>query len=173
MRAAVVRPESKKVNFMEMDDQTPQQPVQPPMRTGRSRRPAVVPVTQGDAPGDERPARHEAHGLLSTRQFWLLNLLAGAALLLVVVEIALALDNRGTRYEVSQRQQFINDSVQFSRLNSQLIQAIAEVSARTGDESLRSLLAAQGISYTVSSPSSNGSSSGGLLVTGRKAERNP
>jgi hypothetical protein len=71
--------------------------------------------------------------------------LSGITLVLVVVYIILAQDNRSIQAEVNQRQQFINQSIQLGRVNEALIRAIATTANANGDEKLRELLAQSGI----------------------------
>ncbi len=86
---------------------------------------------------------------LSKGAFWTLNALAGVALVLVIANVVLSREVMALRDDVSARQQYINQTVRLSRVNVQLIQALANAAARTGDTDLRALLAAHGISFTV------------------------
>lgn len=87
-------------------------------------------------------------------QFWLLNGMAGSALLLLAWNISLFVGNRDIQAEVSARQQFINQTIRLSRLNTQLIQALATLSARKDDEEIKALLGAHGLTVTVNQPQS-------------------
>ena len=107
--------------------------------------------TSVNAPG---AGEGSSAGRLSGWQFWLLNTLALLGLATVVVNIILALGNQQMQAEVNQRQQLINDGIRLSRLNTQLIQTLAETSARTGDAALRNLLASHGIDFTIKPTSS-------------------
>lgn len=91
-------------------------------------------------------------GYLKGWQFWFLTLTAGSALVLVVINVILARSNQNLQVEVNARQQYINQTIRISRLNGQVIQALANMSARTGDEQLRQLLAAHGISFSATLP---------------------
>ena len=82
-------------------------------------------------------------------QYWLLILLSGSALILIVFNIFFAKMNQSIQSEVTNNQQYINQTIRISRLNSGLIQALANLSAQTGDESMRELLAAHGITYNL------------------------
>ena len=75
--------------------------------------------------------------------------IAGVVLVLVAINISLFLDNRKLQLQSLERQQFINQSIRLSRVNAQLIRAIAGVSAQTNDAQLRELLAAHGVTFTV------------------------
>jgi len=90
---------------------------------------------------------HSSH--LSGVQFWTLNVLAGLAFLLVILNYSLLTDNRTRQAEVRAQQQYINETVRLSRLNSQIIQALAELSVKTGDQQIGRLLASQGITFSV------------------------
>lgn len=87
--------------------------------------------------------------MLKTWQFWLLNLAAFLALILVAINIAAALSNQDQREEINQRQQFLNQSVQLAQLNDQIIKSLASLAARTNDQSIKDLLNAHGISYSL------------------------
>ena len=71
--------------------------------------------------------------------------LSGITLILVVVYLSLVEQNRSVQAEVNQRQQFINQSIQFGRVNEALIRALATVAVNDKDEKLRDLLAQNGI----------------------------
>ncbi len=85
---------------------------------------------------------------LKNGRYWLLTIAAGIALLLVVANTILARGNHAVRGEIDSRQLYINQSIRVSRLNTQVIQALANLSARSGDEQIRKLLAEHGISFT-------------------------
>jgi hypothetical protein len=76
-----------------------------------------------------------------------LTVLAALILLLVLVDILLGLGNQSLRMEVSERQQFIAQSVQLEGLHREIITTLATVALKTNDEKLKSLLASQGISF--------------------------
>jgi hypothetical protein len=71
--------------------------------------------------------------------------LSGLSLVLVVVYLIMSQQNRSLQAEVSQRQQFISQSVEFSRVNNALIQAIARNSVGPNEGKLRDLLTQNGI----------------------------
>jgi hypothetical protein len=74
--------------------------------------------------------------------------LAGVTLVLVFFNVWFVLDTQARQAEVNQRQQFINQSMQLSRLNEGLVRAIATAAVNTKDEKLRQLLSDQGINVT-------------------------
>lgn len=90
----------------------------------------------------------DASAGLTSLQFNVLNGAGALGLVLVVANIGLSLNNREAQAQVNARQQYINDTVQLSRLNTQIIQALANLSVQTGDESIQRLLAAQGITIS-------------------------
>jgi len=71
--------------------------------------------------------------------------LSGITLVLVVAYIVLAQENRSVQAEVSQRQQYINQSIQLGRINDALIRALAAAAVDNNDDKLRELLAQNGI----------------------------
>lgn len=92
----------------------------------------------------------ESNGMgLTGTQYWVLTGMGILALVLVVVNLVVATRNADVRKEVNERQQYINQGVQLSRLHNQLVQGLATLAARAGDEGLRVLLARHGISFSV------------------------
>jgi hypothetical protein len=84
--------------------------------------------------------------------WWGTTALSLVALLLVVGNILLAIDLQKRQAEVNQRQQFINQSVELSRANQLLINTLAQVAAKNDDVEIRELLAANGITFSISDP---------------------
>ena len=77
----------------------------------------------------------------------ILTALAVLMLVLVVVNILLSLGNQSLRAEVSERQQFITQSIQLESLHREIVTVLATVALKTNDQQLKSLLASQGISF--------------------------
>lgn len=71
--------------------------------------------------------------------------LSGITLILVVVYLVLIEQNRATQAAVNQRQQFINQGVQFGRINDALIRALATAAVSEKDDKLRDLLSQSGV----------------------------
>jgi hypothetical protein len=71
--------------------------------------------------------------------------LSGITLILIVVYLVLVEQNRSLQAEVNHRQQFITQSVQFSRVNEALVRALAAAAVNSKDDKLRALLAQNGI----------------------------
>ncbi len=80
---------------------------------------------------------------------WSVAAFAVIALGFVVANIVLHRTNLALQEELAQRQQFINESIRLSRLNTELVQALATVAAQTNDQAIRDLLASHGITFTV------------------------
>jgi RnfABCDGE-type electron transport complex E subunit len=86
---------------------------------------------------------------LSDVQYWLLIGIGVVALMLVTLNIVTALSNADLREEVRARQQYISESVQLGQFNKQFVQGLATLSAQSGDDDLRAVLAKHGIDFTV------------------------
>jgi hypothetical protein len=80
--------------------------------------------------------------------FWISTGLAVAGLLLVVINAAMTLANRSAQTEVNQRQQFINQNPQVTRITEALVRALASAAVAQNDDALRDLLAQYGISVS-------------------------
>jgi hypothetical protein len=76
-----------------------------------------------------------------------LTVLAALILVLVFVDILLGLGNQSLRVEVSERQQFIAQSMQLEGLHREIVTTLATVALKTNDDKLKGLLASQGISF--------------------------
>jgi hypothetical protein len=87
--------------------------------------------------------------MLKAWQYGTLSALALIALVLVIVNAALFSSNRTTQADVAGRQQFIQQSVQLETLYQQLVRSLAELSAKNNDAQLKSVLAAQGITFSI------------------------
>ena len=66
-------------------------------------------------------------------------------LLLVLVNILMSLGNQSLRAEVSERQQFLAQSMQLEGLHREIITVLATVALKTNNDQLKRLLASQGI----------------------------
>ena len=86
---------------------------------------------------------------------WQFNLLTGlgiAALLLVVTNALLFTQNRSVQGVLTQRQQFIQQTVPLEGLYRDIVKALAEMAVKGNDRQLLDMLAAQGLSVTVNTP---------------------
>ncbi len=88
-------------------------------------------------------------GTLLTWQYWLLTALGGAAFVVALLNIYLFQDSRSLREEISQRQQYINQTIQLSRLNNELIKSLAQLAVTNQDKQISDLLTSHGIVVTV------------------------
>jgi ABC-type transport system involved in cytochrome bd biosynthesis fused ATPase/permease subunit len=86
--------------------------------------------------------------MLKRWQFWLAMGASGLACVLVLANMALFTQNRAAQQAIATRQQYIQQSVQLEALYQQLVKGAAELSARNNDEQLRSVLNAQGITFS-------------------------
>jgi hypothetical protein len=83
--------------------------------------------------------------------YWTLVALSGGALLLVLANSLLVESNRTVQAEVNQRQQFINQSIQISKIHETLVRSLAQAAVGRNDDKLRSLLAEAGITINTNS----------------------
>ena len=89
---------------------------------------------------------------LSTLQFWALNAIGVICLVAVGINISYFQSNRELRTSATQRQQLINQGARISQVNTEIIKALARLSANSNDDSLRALLNEEGISFRVTAP---------------------
>lgn len=80
--------------------------------------------------------------------FWVATALGGLTLVLVIVNGVLFLGNQSRQAEVSARQRFIEQSVEMSRINDQLIHALAKQAIVNHDNRLLDLLGQNGINVS-------------------------
>jgi hypothetical protein len=78
--------------------------------------------------------------------------LAGLSLVLVIVNAGLVLRNQSIQLDVSQRQQAINQGLQFARIRQVLAQYVANVATQKKDSELSDLLAHHGITLGTAPP---------------------
>ena len=71
--------------------------------------------------------------------------LAALSLVLVIVNAGLVLRNQSIQVEVGQRQQIINQGLQFARLRQVIAQYVANVATAKNDPALSELLTRHGI----------------------------
>ena len=90
--------------------------------------------------------------MLSDWKFWVLMLVALGGMVYTGMNYQLRAAVGAKQQEVLQRQQFINESSQLSKFNSQFIRALAQLAAQTNDATITQLLADHGITYTVNQP---------------------
>lgn len=90
--------------------------------------------------------------MLKPWEFWTVTTLALLASIIVVANMVLFTGNRSAQTEVAGRQEYIQQTVQFDGLYRDIVKALADLSVRNQDEDLKGLLAAQGISVTITPP---------------------
>lgn len=74
--------------------------------------------------------------------------MAALSLLLVVVNAVFVLRNQSIQFEVTQRQQVINQGLQFARIRQTLVQYLGNLAVSKNDHDLSNLLTRHGISVT-------------------------
>jgi hypothetical protein len=82
--------------------------------------------------------------------YWVTVVISALTLVLVAAYIILIQDNRAVQTDVNRRQQFINQSIQFGRINEALVRALAAAAVSNKDDKLRDLLADNGITINAS-----------------------
>jgi hypothetical protein len=86
---------------------------------------------------------------LTRIQFWLATSMGGAAIALAIANAALFTANRSLQGDINGRAQFVQQSVQLEGLFNEMVRALAELSARSNDDALKTLLQSVGITFTV------------------------
>jgi predicted Holliday junction resolvase-like endonuclease len=71
--------------------------------------------------------------------------LSGITLILVIVYLLVSQQNRAVQAKINERQQFINQSIQFAHINETLVRIMATVAVSEKDDKLRDLLTQNGI----------------------------
>jgi hypothetical protein len=87
---------------------------------------------------------------------WTLVVLSAGALLLVAVNAWLNESNRSLQADVNRRQEFINQSVEISKIHEILVRSLAQAAVANNNDKLRDLLAQQGITIDTSSSTDRG-----------------
>ena len=72
--------------------------------------------------------------------------------ILVIANVALILSNRSVQSEIQRNAQFIQQTAQLEVLYREIVKALADLSVKTQDAELRSLLSSHGITVTVNTP---------------------
>ncbi len=72
-------------------------------------------------------------------------ILAVVALVLVVANMLLAMGNQSVQADVTERQQFIAQSIQLEQLNRQVVAVLVNMAMKSNDEQLKKLLAGAGV----------------------------
>ncbi len=90
--------------------------------------------------------------MLTQSQVRLLTILSALALVLTLTDIVMFSSNQKSQNEFNNRNQYIQQSQQLEPIYQSVIRTLAELSAKSNDEQIKSLLAAQGINFTVNAP---------------------
>ncbi len=88
---------------------------------------------------------------LRTIGFWAATALASLAVLLVIIDGWLVTSNAGIRNDVTGRQQYINQSVQLSRLNQELVNELGSFALKN-NTAIRQILSESGITVVGQAP---------------------
>ena len=91
--------------------------------------------------------------MLKRSEFWILTLLALVGAALAGTNMMLFQGNRAAQGEIGGRQQYIQQSIQLEGLYREMVKALADLSIKTQDGDLRTLLAGQGITISAGPPS--------------------
>ncbi|HVA11725.1 MAG TPA: hypothetical protein VNF99_00610 [Stellaceae bacterium] len=79
---------------------------------------------------------------------WAIMALAGLSLVLVIVNAGLVVRNQAIQGDVTQRQQIINQGLQFARIRQALAQMLVSVAVSKNDRDLSDMLTRHGIALT-------------------------
>ena len=91
-----------------------------------------------------------------TVKVWLLTGIAAVTLVLALFDLVMTSRVRELQADVAQRQQYLNQSAALGRLNAQIIQNLARLSAQSNDEAIRALLAKNGVTFKINAPNDDG-----------------
>ena len=89
---------------------------------------------------------------------WFVTALAAICLGLNIFSVVLNEEFRALSTEYEQRQSYLAEDAGYRKLNNDLVQALANLAASTGDEDIRQLLTSEGITYTVNEPPASATS---------------
>jgi len=87
--------------------------------------------------------------MLKRIEFIILTVVAAAFVAMVIANVSVAHSSRASQMQFGAQQEFIATTGQLEVLNRELIRALAELAARSNDEQIRSLLSANGITFTI------------------------
>jgi hypothetical protein len=109
--------------------------------------------------------------VLARWQFWVTTLVAILVALLAGYTMMLFSQNRVTQAELSQRAQYVQQSVQLEALYRDIVKALADLSVRNQDKALADLLTSQGITVSANPPASATSNSGASSTDTKKGAK--
>lgn len=90
--------------------------------------------------------------MLTKWQFNVLMVFSAFALMLVVFNIVVAMQNREAQTQLIKRQQFVQQTVPLETLYREIVKALAEMAVKTNDQQVVDMLASQGLNITVNGP---------------------
>lgn len=90
--------------------------------------------------------------MLTKPQFWILTALASVIAVLILANMYVFSANRTVQNDVSQRALFIQQTVPLETLSRDIALALAQLSVRSEDAQIRSLLTSLGININVNAP---------------------
>ena len=93
-------------------------------------------------------------------QWWVLTGGGAVLLILTVTNMVLFIGNRDSQVDINSRQQYIQQSLVFEGLNKEIINALANLAIKNRDEQIIKLLAAHGVTVSVSQPTPNQNAEG-------------
>jgi uncharacterized protein YpmS len=82
-------------------------------------------------------------------KFAVLFVLALGTIVLLALNLSLSDRNRARLKEVTERQQFIDQTVSINRFSAPFIQGLAQLAAQENDPQIRQVLADNGVTFTV------------------------
>jgi len=83
-------------------------------------------------------------------QYWFATAVAAACFAAMAAYLALGYSNQSARADVTQRQQYVQQSVQLEGLYKEIIRALAELAARNNDSDVKAMLQRHGITFNLS-----------------------
>ncbi|MBM3525489.1 MAG: hypothetical protein FJX57_21280 [Alphaproteobacteria bacterium] len=105
---------------------------------------------------------------------WLVAVAAAVAFVSTITSMVITSGNRALQRDVAQRQQEVNQALQLSALNNQLVQTLATLGVQRNDTQLTKLLADHGITVQVTqqpaapAPSTPAPSTPGVAPSGTR-----
>jgi hypothetical protein len=107
--------------------------------------------------------------MLSKWQYTLLAGLGALALLLVLANGLLFMQNRATQARLNQRQQFVQQTVPLEGLYNDIVKTLAQRAVRGNDRQVLNMLASQGLTVTVNNPAATSADAAAGTTTGTTA----
>ncbi len=93
--------------------------------------------------------------MLTRLQFWILTAAGSVAIVLAAANMVLFEANRELQAQATSRAQFIQESIALESLYREIVQGLADRAARTRDEQVRGLLAAEGFNVEFAPPATS------------------